>query len=118
MPIKHISMALVVVALLAIGQVLFKSVADSVRPEQTSVAAVFGFIQNPLFLGAIVIYAVATVAWIFVLTQTPLNVAYPIMALAFVLVPVLSMIILGESISPKTIIGSLIIVSGITICHT
>lgn len=62
---------------------------------------------------ALSIYAIATLMWIIVLRTTPLRVAYPFIALGFVIVPVLSHYLLGESLSWKTFAGAFLIGLGV-----
>jgi len=66
-------------------------------------------------LGALVIYGAATLLWVFVLRSVPLATAYSVFSLAFLIVPLLARVFLGEPISPNTIIGGAVIVAGVYI---
>lgn len=50
---------------------------------------------------ALAVYGAATLGWILVLREAPLNRVYPIMALSFVLVPLGAHYLLGETVTPQ-----------------
>lgn len=99
---------------ISIGQILFKLAAEAF-PNNFTVNEVFSFIFNKHFLLALIIYGMATVLWIYALKLVPLNVAYPMMSLAFVIVPVLSYFFLFETLEYKTLIGTALIILGLVI---
>jgi drug/metabolite transporter (DMT)-like permease len=76
-------------------------------------------VRNPwtlaIFLVAISIYAGSTLAWILALRTISLNQAYVFMSASFVVVPMLSYFILGERVSPQTLLGSVVICAGVII---
>lgn len=97
------------IAMLAVGQVLFKYAASSLTFSD------FGsFLSLPLFV-ALAVYALATLAWLAVLARVPLSVAFPFYGLGFILVPLLSALILGEKLRFSTVVGGLIIMVGIIV---
>ena len=53
--------------------------------------------------------------WTWLLGRVPLNYAYPIVALCFVLVPLMSWLFFGERAGPMYFVGLLFIVIGIAI---
>jgi drug/metabolite transporter (DMT)-like permease len=57
----------------------------------------------------------ATLLWIWILRTVPLSVAYPFMALAFVLVPAFSYFIFNEVISWTQVMGFLLIAAGVVV---
>lgn len=105
------SVALIVgtIAMLAVGQVLFKYAASSLNFSD-----VRSFLSLPLVV-ALAVYAVATVAWLAVLTRVPLSLAFPFYGLSFILVPLLSMLILGEKLRVSTLVGGVVIMVGVVI---
>ena len=107
--LKTVAMIVATIALLGIGQVLFKYAATSID---------FGdprsFLSFPL-AAALLVYGVATVAWLAVLARVPLSIAFPFYGLAFLLVPLLSVLILGERFRWSTVIGGMVIILGIII---
>ena len=56
-------------------------------------------------LGALVIYALATLLWLLVLSRVPLSFAFPFYGLAFLLVPVLAAVVLGEVLRWQVLVG-------------
>jgi len=60
----------------------------------------------------LLIYAVATVAWIFALSRLPLNLAYAFTALTFILVYAGSAMLLHEQIRPWPLLGVALIATG------
>ncbi len=66
-------------------------------------------------LVALVVYAAATLLWVFVLRTVPLSSAYALFSLAFLIVPVLAWMFLGEPMSLNTLVGGAIIVVGVII---
>lgn len=107
--ILMVSAILAITVLLSAGQVLFKYAARDLNLMRPAT-----FVSLPLIV-ALVVYAVATVSWLFVLTKVPLNVAFPFYGIVFLLVPLLSWGILKESLSTPTIIGSVIIAVGVVV---
>jgi len=114
MPARSLLLTLACVVLIAVGQLLFKSAAGQWRIDGWSWATLRGFL-SPVMLIALVIYAAATLLWVFVLRTVPLSSAYAMFSLAFLIVPVLAWIFLGETLSLNTLIGGAIIVVGVII---
>lgn len=99
--------------LMATGQMLFKYGANG--KSITSVLDIIRLFFTPVVFFALCLYAVTTMLWLYILSQVPMSFAYPIQALAFPLVLMASMMILGEQISPIRWIGVLVIVLGVVI---
>ena len=68
---------------------------------------------EPQLLTGFLLYAAASIAWMLVLGRTDLSLAYPFVALGFVLVLLLSWLWLGEVPNLPQIVGSLLVVSGV-----
>src|SRR5262245_55657725 len=64
-------------------------------------------------LSALVLYAGFALLWVWILSFTPLSRAYPFVALAFALTPLLAGSLFGETISLRLIVGLLLIVCGL-----
>lgn len=110
MTFLQIGFILLTVAALSVGQLLFKLASKTI--VFTPLGIVQGLTNWRLVL-ALVIYALATFMWLYVLRTTPLRVAYPFAALSFVFVPILAGLFLGESLSPNTWAGCALILAGI-----
>jgi undecaprenyl phosphate-alpha-L-ara4N flippase subunit ArnE len=98
--------------LLAAGQILFKRTAARLvglpMPEQ-----LLALLVQPSFYTACLLYAAATVLWVWLLTHIPLSAAYPFVALSFVIVPVASWWFFGEPLGRQYWTGIGLIVAGV-----
>lgn len=104
---------LVCVCMIAAGQIMFKLVANrSVAGANMSLVEQWLSWQ---FFVALLIYGAATILWIWVLRFIPLNVAYPVFALAFIVVPVAAYFLLNEPIGIRHLVGGVLIVSGVVV---
>jgi multidrug transporter EmrE-like cation transporter len=99
------------VCLVAGGQIMFKLVAN--RATNFPGLSLLEQWLTWQFIVALAIYGVATVMWVWVLRFIPLNVAYPVYALAFLIVPIASYFLLTEPIGLKHLIGGSLIVAGV-----
>lgn len=113
MNLKQILLAVATVAMLAVGQVLFKLASSKL--DVAGKGLLESLVWNPTLWIALVVYGVATVAWLFVLQSTPLRMAYPFVALAFVLVPVMAAVFLGEPLRWTTFAGAALIIAGVMV---
>lgn len=96
---------------LAVGQILFKISAISL--SQTG--SFFAFKTAATLFSAMTLYAITSVAWVWVLQKVELGRIYPLMALAFVLVPLGSHIIFGERFQMQYFFGVALIMVGIVL---
>lgn len=111
MNLQKIIFAILTVLMLSIGQLLFKLASEKI--DLASKGLLSSLACNPYLLLALSVYGVATLAWLFVLKSVPLRVAYPFVALAFIMVPVLSSIFLHEALTVKTLVGAGLIILGV-----
>jgi drug/metabolite transporter (DMT)-like permease len=96
------------------GQILFKMAAiRSGAADGTAGERLLGLLHNLYFLSALALYAGFAVLWVWILSFTPLSRAYPFVALAFALTPLLAGSLFGETISLRLITGLLLIVCGL-----
>jgi len=70
-------------------------------------------VRSPLVLLGLMLYGVGALAWIAVLSRVNLSVAYPFLALNFILVTLSSFLFLGESVPGIRWVGVLVICGGI-----
>jgi drug/metabolite transporter (DMT)-like permease len=103
--------AFICVVGLAIGQILFKASATALAQS----GSFFAFKPAATLLAAMCLYGITSVAWVWVLQKVELVRVYPLMALAFVIVPILAHFSLGESINLNTFAGAGLIAIGIWI---
>ncbi len=95
------------VGILALGQLLFKYAARGAHHSAWS------FLLDPAFFLGLVLYAGATLSWMFVLRAFPITVAYPATALAIVLVLVAGVFLFGETINGMQALGIAAILAGL-----
>ena len=96
---------------ISIGQILFKTAAVGFNNSGTW----FNFNALIILFFALFLYAVTTVGWVIILRHLPLIKAYPFMALAFIIVPMLSFFFLGEEAGFTYWLGTLLITIGIIV---
>lgn len=106
---RPLLLTLISVAGVAFGQVLFK--AASSRIDSGNLLGSL-MLNLPLFF-ALLIYALATLTWIFALRAAPLSRLYPFFALSFIAVPLLEAFILKTELRASSILGGLIIAMGV-----
>ena len=101
---------------IAFGQVLFKQTGIQLagRPD----APFHSILFSPVFLVAVALYGIATLAWVYVLKIVPLSMAYSFMALTFVLVPLMAAFFLKEPLTVKYAIGACLIIAGLFVVQS
>ena len=110
-----IAQALGSVAGISIGQLLLKMAAMNLYNPDAMGFWLAGLRVNVYLICGVAALGGATLLWVWVLRGLPLSIAYPFMALAFILVPILGFFVLGEPLGWKQLIGSLLIVVGVII---
>lgn len=98
--------------LLAGGQMLFKYAAAA-APALSSLKGFVGLAFVPWFWAALVLYGTATLLWISILQKTPLSMAYPFVALGFVIVPLASWFLFREPLTLGYGVGVALIIGGL-----
>lgn len=100
--------ALLCVIGLAAGQLLFKASANQMSQ---------GGMLDPRALAylaiALLLYGTTSLAWVWMLKTVELGKIYPFMALAFVLVPLGSHLLYGETFAPRYFAGVALIIGGL-----
>ena len=96
---------------LAIGQILFKISATSL----SETGSFFALKTATALVVAMALYGITSIAWVWVLQKVELGRVYPLMALAFVLVPLGSHFIFGERFQPQYFVGVALIMIGIIV---
>lgn len=72
-------------------------------------------LTSPWVLTGLTLYGIGAVAWIAVLARLDLSLAYPLLALNFILITLTSRLFLGETVPTMRWIGMLVICIGIVI---
>ena len=100
--------------LLSIGQLLLKRAALQVADDGVA-AAIAKLALSPTLWAALVLYGLSTMLWVLILRTTPLSLAYPFVALGFVLLPVLSWWLFDEKLGWSLLAGTVLIVCGVLV---
>lgn len=93
------------------GQLLFKLSASHMHKS----GSFFEPRSLMILFVALALYGITTLAWVWVLQKIELGRAYPLMALAFVLVPIGSHFVFGERFQIQYFIGVAMIMAGILV---
>ena len=99
---------------ISIGQLLFKKAAAAL-PTVFSLPAL---LQNVWLIAALALYGVTTLGWVWILRHAPLHLAYSFMGLAFLIVPTLAWLFLGEPLHWRTLAGGALIMAGVALAST
>jgi drug/metabolite transporter (DMT)-like permease len=111
--LSQIALLLAYAAGMSGGQFLFKAAALRYIPDGSVSERFLSIVLNSYFLGAVVLYGGLTVLWVWILTFTPLSRAYPFVALAFAITPLIGGLIFGEPIAMRLILGITLILGGL-----
>jgi drug/metabolite transporter (DMT)-like permease len=104
-------LAIICVAGIAAGQVMFKYSALAMNQAGSLFA-----IEPLIFLGGtMTLYGITSIGWVLILRHAELGKIYPIMALAFVFVPIASHYLFGEKFSTGYFAGSALIAAGLVL---
>lgn len=105
------------VTLSALGQTFFKAGVDRVAFAEGAGMMNRGaaLVLSPWVLGGLAFYGVGTVLWLFALKRMDLSLAYPFVAMSFVMVAASGVLFLGETLSVTRVLGMALIVSGLCV---
>jgi len=95
------------------GQLLFKQAAQRLTPGAGLAERLIELAGNPWFYAAFALYCALALAWVWILTFTPLSRAYPFVALAFAITPLLGAWAFAEPIGWRLVGGIAVIAVGL-----
>ena len=102
---------LICVTCISIGQLLFKQAATALPANP----GLMDWATNGWLIASLALYGITTLGWVWILRHAPLHLAYPFMGLAFLIVPTLAWIFLGEPLHWRTLAGGLLILAGVAL---
>ena len=102
---------LICVTCISIGQLLFKQAATALPANP----GLMDWATNGWLIASLALYGVTTLGWVWILRHAPLHLAYPFMGLAFLIVPTLAWLFLGEPLHWRTLAGGLLILAGVAL---
>ena len=117
---RHLSLATIAILLtysvaLAGGQVLFKLAALRFTPAARWSDNLVALALNPYLILAILLYALLSAVWVWVLTFVPLSTAYPFVALTFVLTVASGALLFDEAVTLRLVLGGVMIIAGLIV---
>ena len=112
--LSAIALTLLCVLCISLGQILFKKAAAALTEPMTLQAVVF----NGWLIASLALYGLTTLGWVWILRHAPLHLAYPFMGLAFLIVPTLAWLFLGEPLRWRTLAGGGLIMAGVALAST
>ncbi|MEQ5872680.1 EamA family transporter [Sagittula sp. NFXS13] len=117
MSIAAFLLIFVSVSLSALGQTFFKRGVSVVRFAEDSgaLAKVVSMLMSPWVLAGLAVYGLGTVLWLFALKKIDLSLAYPFVAMSFVMVAGAGVLVLGETLTLAKALGLTLIVSGLVV---
>ena len=113
MRLSLLAASLIFAVSLGVGQLLFKLAAEDIKSRFSTSWLVAAL--SPWLIAALVLYGFTTLLWIWILSQSELSKAYPFALLGAAFVPLLSYLILGETLSFSFFTGMVLVVIGILI---
>ena len=70
---------------------------------------------SPYVLAGLAMYGLGAILWLFVLARLDVSMAYPFVGLGFILTMLLGFLLLGEVLSILRIVGTLLVLIGVTL---
>ncbi len=98
---------------MAAGQLLFKAASARLAENAPFTERALALFASPAFIAALALYFALSVLWVWVLSFTPLSRAYPFVALAFVLTPLLAAFTFSEPLTLRLLLGIGLILAGL-----
>lgn len=110
-----IGLLLASIVLGASGQLMFKGASRALPPfsELGVFKLILTMFSTPLILGGFACFFVSALMWIVAIKNVPLSVAYPMVALSYIIIFTGSALLYGESITWKHGAGAALIIGGI-----
>lgn len=102
---------LINILLLVLGQTLWKTGLAGVEMKFDLMSLVKLFL-NPYIFGGLVIYGVATVIWLYILSKAELSLVYPLQSLSYVIAAIIAVLVFKENIPMTRWAGISLIIVG------
>jgi multidrug transporter EmrE-like cation transporter len=112
---RNILLVLCCTILGAAAQVLIKSGAAGIGPNPGIIGTAVGMLTTPALFAGYSLYGVSTVLLVLALRKGELSLLYPVIALTYVWVTILSAMVFHEAFNAFKLAGVAIIVSGVAV---
>lgn len=86
------------IVLLVFGQTLWKTGLTGIELEP-DLDSLLRLASNLYIIGGLVVYGVATVIWLYILSKSELSLVYPLQSLSYVVAAIVAIIVFKENIS-------------------
>jgi len=101
--------------LIAMAQALIKSGTGDLAAGSSLVDTAIGILTTPKLFAGYALYGVVTGMMVLALRHAELSLIYPVIALSYVWVSVLSVVMFHEEMNPYKLAGVVVIISGVAI---
>jgi len=100
--------------ILVTGQFLWKygMMGKTLRLDLVSITKI---LFSPFILSGLVLYGMATILWLLILSRVPLSVAYPVQSIAYIIAVFGAYFMFHEPLSLTKIIGVIFIILGVSL---
>lgn len=110
------TLAIILLVLIgAVGTVLMKVGAEKIPYDRGVAGVLQSLCQNWYLLVGIVLQLVPLAGWTVLLKSMPLTKLQPMIALTYVVTPLLAVLLLGETMTPNRVAGIGLIVAGVVL---
>jgi multidrug transporter EmrE-like cation transporter len=99
----------------AAAQVLIKKGASALGANSTMLQTALAMVLTPALFAGYSMYGISTILLVLALRHGQLSLLYPVFAMTYVWVTILSVVVFHESMNPYKIAGIVIIVAGIAV---
>lgn len=97
------------------GQFLIKSGVNANKDIATGLVGVFKLLLTPSVFAGFFLYGLSSLLWIAILRNVPLSIAYPTLSIGYIAIVALSYFYLGEPINFYNILGTFLIIGGVSL---
>ncbi len=100
--------------LMGISNLCLKTSVGRGQAGAAAITFVFSVVRQPIFICGFILFGLASLLYMRVLTSIPLSTAYPVfVSIAFAIVAVGAMVLFGERLSTVKLVGSAFLIAGI-----
>jgi drug/metabolite transporter (DMT)-like permease len=99
------------IILLVSGQLLWKTGVSTI--DNWSLKTFVLIAKSPYIMSGLLLYGIATIIWLYVISKIPFSIAYPFQSLSYAMGVVVAYFIFKENIDLSQWIGVLVIIVGV-----
>ncbi len=97
------------------GQALFKLAATRFAIPGSIAERSLAALQSGYFIAGLALYLVLAAIWVWILSFTPLSRAYPFVAIAFAVTPLIGAMMFAEPLSTRLLLGIALVLCGLVL---